>query len=110
MYLRLWFKKIEHKNVIIIFQVSLGWASLLGVCLLLIISNNNDDLKNCLMMVEWSSLLFFATLFVLMESLTKIGLISFIGDQLSELVKLVSLESQLTVAVLLVLWVISILQ
>lgn len=59
------------------------------------------------MMVEWSSLLFFATLFVLMESLTKIGLIEFIGVKLAELVKLVSVEHRLTVAVILVLWVFS---
>lgn len=57
-------------------------------------------------MVEWSSLLFFATLFVLMESLTKIGLISFIGEKLSDLVKMVPVKDQLTVAILLVLWVI----
>ncbi len=56
-------------------------------------------------MVEWSSLLFFATLFVLMESLTKIGLIEFIGVQLSKLVELASDEHRLTIAMLLVLWV-----
>lgn len=87
-------------------NVSLGWASVLGVCLLLIISNNNDDFKACLLMVEWSSLLFFATLFVLMESLTKIGLIKFIGEQMSDLVKLVDDKYQLITAILLVLWVI----
>lgn len=58
------------------------------------------------MMVEWSSLLFFATLFVLMESLTKIGLIKFIGEQMSDLVKLVEVKHQLTTAIFLVLWVI----
>lgn len=57
------------------------------------------------MMVEWSSLLFFATLFVLMESLTKIGLIKYIGEQLSELVKLAPVTQRLTVAIFLVLWV-----
>lgn len=86
------------------FNVSLGWTSLLGVCLLLIISNN-EDIKTCLLMVEWASLLFFATLFVLMESLTKIGLIKFIGEKLSDLVKLAAPENQMLVAVLLVLWV-----
>lgn len=75
------------------------------MCLLLIISNN-DDFKATLLMVEWSSLLFFASLFVLMESLTKIGLIEFIGVKLSDLVKLASPEHRLTAAVLLVLWVI----
>lgn len=85
-------------------NVSLGWASLLGVCLLLIISDN-DDFHACLLMVEWSSLIFFATLFVLMESLTKIGLITFIGHQLSELVKIASEDNRMVVAVLLVLWV-----
>lgn len=62
-------------------------------------------MKSCLLMVEWSSLLFFAALFVLMESLTKIGLIKFIGEQLSVLVNLAPPKHQMLVAVLLVLWV-----
>lgn len=56
-------------------------------------------------MVEWSSLLFFATLYVLMESLTKIGLIQYFGDQMSKLVETASIENRHTAAVLLVLWV-----
>ncbi|KAG4073046.1 hypothetical protein HA402_009465 [Bradysia odoriphaga] len=86
-------------------NLSLGWASLLGVCLLLIISNNNDDFKTSLLMVEWSSLLFFATLYVLMESLTKIGLIEYVGSQMSKLVEMASTDNRHTAAVLLVLWV-----
>ncbi|KAJ6624626.1 P protein [Pseudolycoriella hygida] len=86
-------------------NISLGWASLLGVCLLLIISNNSDDVKTCLLMVEWSSLLFFATLFVLMESLTKIGLIRVIGEKLADIVKHFSPDNRLAMAVLVVLWV-----
>lgn len=85
-------------------HLSLGWIAILGMILLLIISSN-EDFKSCLLMVEWSSLLFFATLFVLMESLTRIGLINFIGDQLSNVIKLASAEYQMGCAVTLILWV-----
>lgn len=77
---------------------------MLGVCLLLIITNN-EDFKSVLLMVEWSSLLFFASLFVIMESLTKIGLIGFIGSQLANVIKTFDEKHRLAAAVLLVLWV-----
>ena len=56
--------------------------------------------------VEWSTLLFFAALFILMESLAKLGLIDWIGKQTENVILSVNEESRLAVALLLILWVI----
>lgn len=85
-------------------RLSLGWTALLGVVLLLILSDRRD-IEPVLEHVEWATLLFFAVLFVLMESLTKLGLIDWIGDQAESIISAVSKESRLAVAILIVLWV-----
>lgn len=55
--------------------------------------------------VEWSTLLFFAALFVLMESLAELGLIEWIGKQTEAVILSVGEEARLAVAILLILWV-----
>lgn len=55
--------------------------------------------------VEWSTLLFFAALFVLMESLAELGLIDWIGKQTENVILSVGEDSRLAVAILLILWV-----
>lgn len=55
--------------------------------------------------VEWSTLLFFAALFILMEALAKLGLIEWIGKQTEMVILSVGEESRLAVALLLILWV-----
>lgn len=47
-------------------NLSLGWISLLGVILLLILADS-ENLDGLMARVEWSTLLFFAALFILME-------------------------------------------
>jgi P protein len=61
-------------------SLSLGWTALLGAILLLILADN-ENMEGVLARVEWSTLLFFAALFVLMEALSKLGLIAWIGRQ-----------------------------
>lgn len=46
--------------------MSLGWTALLGAILLLILADR-EDMEAVLARVEWSTLLFFAALFILME-------------------------------------------
>jgi Na+/H+ antiporter NhaD/arsenite permease-like protein len=46
-------------------NLSLGWTALLGAILLLVLADH--DMEGVLARVEWSTLLFFAALFVLME-------------------------------------------
>ncbi|RVE49592.1 hypothetical protein evm_005724 [Chilo suppressalis] len=85
-------------------RLSLGWTALLGAILLLLLAER-EDLEPILARVEWSTLLFFAALFVLMEALSKLGLIAWIGKMTEAVILKVNEESQLAVAIMLVLWV-----
>ncbi|XP_026734675.1 P protein-like isoform X2 [Trichoplusia ni] len=85
-------------------RLSLGWTALLGALLLLLLAER-DDLEPILARVEWSTLLFFAALFVLMEALSKLGLITWIGRMTENIILQVGEESRLAVAIMLILWV-----
>ncbi|XP_049883736.1 P protein-like [Pectinophora gossypiella] len=85
-------------------RVSLGWTALLGAMLLLILADR-EDLEPILHRVEWSTLLFFAALFVLMEALSKLGLILYVGGLMEQLIMKVDESSRLAVAIVLTLWV-----
>lgn len=47
-------------------NLSLGWTALIGILLLLILADSKD-LDGLMARVEWSTLVFFASLFILME-------------------------------------------
>lgn len=85
-------------------KLSLGWTALLGAVLLLILADR-EDIESVIARVEWSTLLFFAALFILMETLAELGLIEWIGKQTENVIMSVSEESRLAVALLLILWV-----
>ncbi|XP_068622153.1 P protein-like [Battus philenor] len=85
-------------------RVSLSWTALLGAILLLILADR-QDLEPVLHRVEWSTLLFFAALFVLMEALSKLGLILYIGGLMEQLILQVDHSARLAVALMLILWV-----
>lgn len=87
-----------------IHRLSLGWSALLGVTLLLIISNR-DDMDAILHRVEFSTLLFFAAMFVLMEAVERMGFITWIGSGCEDIIKSVSKEYRLAVAIIIILWV-----
>uniref|UniRef100_A0A336L061 CSON002011 protein n=1 Tax=Culicoides sonorensis TaxID=179676 RepID=A0A336L061_CULSO len=106
-------------------SLSVGWSALLGVILLLIIADkyaklfkfimniNNikqfffpprNDMDAVLHKIEWPTLIFFAAMFVLMESVERMGLIDCIG-KLTELIILsVSEGHRLAVALIIILW------
>ncbi|XP_053697488.1 P protein isoform X2 [Sabethes cyaneus] len=85
-------------------KLSLGWTALLGAILLLILADR-EDIESVIARVEWSTLLFFAALFILMEALAELGLIDWIGKQTENVILSVSEESRLAVAILIILWV-----
>lgn len=85
-------------------KLSLGWTALLGAILLLILYDR-EDIDSILSHVEWSTLLFFAALFILMEALSELGLINFIGEQTERVILLVGEDARLAVAILIILWV-----
>ncbi|XP_074650858.1 P protein-like [Tubulanus polymorphus] len=84
--------------------LSLGWIAVLGAMMLMVIADYND-FENLLHKVEWATLMFFAGLFILMKALEELGLIAFIGDQLSSWIKSVGPDAQLPVAIVLILWI-----
>ncbi|XP_034234646.1 P protein [Thrips palmi] len=84
-------------------NLSLGWTALLGAILLLLLAD--QDMEGVLARVEWSTLLFFAALFVLMEALSRLKLIEWIGKQTESLILAVPKDYQLAMAILLILWV-----
>ncbi|KYN03922.1 P protein, partial [Cyphomyrmex costatus] len=85
-------------------QLTLGWIALLGVLLLLILVDS-EDFDGLMARVEWSTLLFFASLFIFMEALSRLGLIFWIGQKTEDFILSVNEESRLAVAILLMLWV-----
>ena len=47
------------------------------------------ELEAIIARVEWTTLIFFATLFVVMEALNQLGLLEWIGDQVSSVIQMV---------------------
>ncbi|KAJ6636603.1 P protein, partial [Pseudolycoriella hygida] len=85
-------------------RLSIGWTALLGAVLLLILADR-EDIESVVARVEWTTLLFFAALFVLMEALGELGLIEWIGNQTENIIFSVSVDARLAVAILIILWV-----
>uniref|UniRef100_A0A336MRD1 CSON004766 protein n=1 Tax=Culicoides sonorensis TaxID=179676 RepID=A0A336MRD1_CULSO len=84
-------------------RLSLSWCALLGLLLLLIISNK-DDMDIILSKVEWPTLLFFASMFIIMEIVDRLGLIKLIGDITKDLILSVPTAYQLSLAIIIILW------
>lgn len=55
--------------------------------------------------IEWTTLLFFAAMFVTMECLARLGLINWIGKQSEIIIQSVGEDYRLTVAIIIILWV-----
>ncbi|XP_077983756.1 P protein-like [Glandiceps talaboti] len=85
-------------------DTNIGWIAVIGAMWMLVITDI-AHLESVFERIEWATLLFFAALFVLMEGLTYLGLIDFIGDAVSDLIASVPLEYQLMVAIITIVWV-----
>eukprot|EP00183_Erythrolobus_madagascarensis_P004560 CAMPEP_0185856496 /NCGR_PEP_ID=MMETSP1354-20130828/29027_1 /TAXON_ID=708628 /ORGANISM="Erythrolobus madagascarensis, Strain CCMP3276" /LENGTH=774 /DNA_ID=CAMNT_0028558747 /DNA_START=241 /DNA_END=2565 /DNA_ORIENTATION=- len=85
-------------------HVQAPWIALLGAVVLMLLSEPHD-LQHTLESVEWDLLLFFAALFVCIESLAEMGLIRWIGDLIVGWVRSVPESQQLTVAIVILVWV-----
>eukprot|EP01101_Sappina_pedata_P007000 TRINITY_DN3607_c0_g2_i1.p1 TRINITY_DN3607_c0_g2~~TRINITY_DN3607_c0_g2_i1.p1 ORF type:complete len:689 (+),score=248.88 TRINITY_DN3607_c0_g2_i1:119-2185(+) len=86
-------------------HISLAWIAIIGCIVHLVISGIRDITKS-LRKVEFGTLLFFAALFVLMRTLEELGLMEYIGNQSTSLIRLVPEgDLRLTVAIMLILWV-----
>ncbi len=86
-------------------HLTLAWIACIGAIAMIIFSDVHD-MDKVMHKVEWSTLLFFASLFVLMKTLEQLGLIEFIGIQTANLIKSVPGEKlKLFCAVNILLWV-----
>lgn len=86
-------------------HVPVAWVALIGAVLTLLVTTPHE-LEEALEKVEWSTLLFFAGLFVLVHSLDLMGVIKWIGEQVVFTIsQFEDPGTQLTVAILLLLWV-----
>lgn len=83
--------------------IMLSWAAILAALLLLILADK-PDVDSVLERVEWSTLVFFAALFVLMEALVEMGLIESISDVTTSIISSVDKSNQLTIGIFLMLW------
>ena len=73
--------------------------------LMLMVLANEDDIETLIEKIEWTTLLFFGSLFVLMESLAELHLLDFIGDRTVSMIEQVDASIRFPVALLVVLWV-----
>lgn len=84
--------------------LSLAWAAMLAAMLLLILANK-PDMDAILDHVEWSTLLFFAGLFVLVEAVSEMGLIDSVGELTASIIISVDEKHRVVTSIMLVLWI-----
>lgn len=85
-------------------HIGLGWIAVIGAMWLLVLSDI-EDLETILHRVEWSTLLFFASLFILMEALAKLELMVWIGDKMKDMIIQVDDQYRLTAALVIIIWI-----
>ncbi|GFY75293.1 p protein [Trichonephila inaurata madagascariensis] len=85
-------------------NLSIGWIAILGAIFLLVLGDF-DELESILSRVEWSTLLFFGALFVVMEALSRLDLVWYIVNMTQDAINGVDESHRLLVAIVLVLWI-----
>ena len=89
-------------------HMPVSWIAL-GGSVLMLLATNRHELDEPLEEVEWTTLLFFAGLFVLVHSLQYMGVISFIGEYVQKAIEAFPQGQdglvRLTAAILIILWV-----
>lgn len=97
------------------YRLTLGWISLYAAVTLLALSSNEKGKDNqgdeedlfdqVINKIEWSTLVFFFALFIIMEVITKLGLIGLLGRQIIRLIDLLPAgQIHLAGSVTIVLW------
>tara|TARA_B100000767_G_scaffold275460_1_gene312524 strand:- start:1813 stop:3564 length:1752 start_codon:yes stop_codon:yes gene_type:complete len=90
-------------------HIAVSWIALVGAVLMLL-ATDRHEVDKPLEHVEWSTLLFFAGLFVLVHALQYLGVISFIGDYVTKGIGMFGTDAdgdvvRLAAAILIILWV-----
>lgn len=89
-----------------ILHIPVSWVALVGAVTMLLVTDRHE-LEEPLEKVEWSTLIFFAGLFVLIHSLQHLGVIDWIGNQVISGILLFPADetSRLVAALVIILWV-----
>jgi Na+/H+ antiporter NhaD/arsenite permease-like protein len=85
-------------------HIAVSWVALAGAVLMLL-ATNPHELEEPLEHVEWTTLLFFAGLFVLVHSLQYMGVIDYIGGFVQKAIEAFDPDYRLAAAVVIILWV-----
>ena len=85
-------------------HIAVSGVALAGAVIMLL-ATNPHELEEPLEHVEWTTLLFFAGLFVLVHSLQYMGVIDYIGSFVEKGIESFSEEYRLAAAVVIILWV-----
>ena len=91
-------------------HIAVSWIALVGAVIMLL-ATDRHELEEPLHHVEWTTLLFFAGLFVLVHSLQYMGVIAFIGEYGERAIAFFGSDTgdgqtvRLAAAILIVLWV-----
>ena len=87
-----------------ILHIPVSWVALVGAVLMLLVTDRHE-LEEPLEKVEWTTLIFFAGLFVLIHSLQHLGVISWIGYQVESAITFFDIEYRFVAALVIILWV-----
>ena len=90
-------------------HIAVSWIAIVGAVVMLL-ATDRHDMEQPLEHVEWTTLLFFAGLFVLVHALQYLGVISFIGEYVTKGIEMFGSDAEgdvvrLAAAVLIILWV-----
>ncbi|XP_022795377.1 P protein-like isoform X1 [Stylophora pistillata] len=90
------------------FHLDVGWIAVLGAILLILLADV-AHFEEIMEKVEWTTLVFFSGLFILMESLNELGLMDFLGDITSSSIERLAPsddpKTKRGIAIIIILWV-----
>ena len=87
-----------------ILHIPVSWVALVGAVVMLLVTDRHD-LEEPLEKVEWTTLIFFAGLFVLIHSLQHLGVIEWIGYKVESAISYFDPDYQFVAALVIILWV-----
>ena len=87
-----------------VIHIPVSWVALVGAVAMLVITSRHE-LEEPLEKVEWTTLIFFAGLFVLIHSLQHLGVIAWIGLQVESAIIYFDEDYRFVAALIIVLWV-----
>jgi len=90
-------------------KIDVAFIAIIGAFVALLITVPNNVTEVLTHSIEWDTLFYLAGLFILMEGCNRLGLLDFIGNQITALIKLGPPSAWLTLATQIILWVSSLL-